>query len=143
MTSKFNPLGEKELEAYGLITRVLQGLSETEQHNVLKEVGLRLGREMVPLGAVRSASIAGSIRAAAKDVAKGPSKKTSKAGSDKAYEAWSRDQGSALILARDAIVMDNPPTEKQKAARRAASESVRTAWQLFRMEPGETGPRQA
>jgi hypothetical protein len=139
--NRFYPLIDTERQAYEACALALSGLDEASQHKVLKELALRLGREVVMPGAVRSAAAAAAARSvpAARGRGKagpgrgGKGNRAGKAGPEgQAYEAWLNNQGAALRAARDAIVMDDPPTAEQRAMRAAASSAIRTGWQTFR-----------
>ena len=140
MANRFNPLSDAERAAFEQCAQVLSGLTEASQHNVLKEIALRLDREVVRPGAVRSAAAAAaarSIPAKRGSGQAGPGRggrgRAGNAGPEQqAYQAWLNNQGRALRDARDGVVMDNPPTAQQRAQRAAASAAIREAWQRFR-----------
>lgn len=140
----FNPLSPVEDEAYKKVAEALSGLNSASQHNVLKELAWRLGREVVQPGAVRSAAASAAARSLR--VAAGPAQSAGRKGrgggrgnaTDPAYKAWAEDDagGALLIKARDSIVMDNPPTVEQRAKRAEASKRVREAYDCFRTGGG-------
>jgi hypothetical protein len=141
----FNPLSPVEDEAYKKIAEALSGLTDSSRHKVLKELAWRLGREVVQPGAVRAAAASAASRsliattgpAQSAGRGKGRSGGRGKA-TDPEYKAWAEDDtgGAPLIKARDAIIMDNPPTPKQLAERTAASKLIREAYECFRTGGG-------
>jgi hypothetical protein len=118
----------------------ISGLNEASQYIVLRNLAHAMEREVVKPGAVRAAAaVAGSTAKAlaeSKSEEEASSKKKSKKKSAKHFSYPPRfleSGGQALLDAQCAAkgALADPPTEPQKAALKAASESLRDSFRRF------------
>lgn len=141
MANRYNPLTGDEQTAYNAVARALGDLPTESALKVLKEIALRHDRELVKLGAVRTAAVAASQRRSKESAAETATGKPSKREIDPAYKAWSENQGRALIEMRDSVKgkMPSDPklvTPEQRARVADLSARIRDAWENFRSHGG-------
>jgi len=135
--NRFRLTPEEQL-VFDQCSTAISGLSESSQYNVLRNLAHAMHREVVKPGAVRAAAaVAGSTaraQAEGKSVAKISSKKKSNKGVKFTYPpAFLESGGQALLDAQSAAkaLVAADPTDRNKAALSAASESLRDSFRAF------------
>jgi hypothetical protein len=157
-TNRFRPLSEEEQAAYEACANALSSLNEAGQYKVLKEIAMRLGRDVVKPGAVVSAAAAASARAATasgsaatKSTTGGKGKGLVRDGAEKqAFLEWTAGPGKALKACQDSLRADlkSEPEGPRRVSLigqlKEASANIRSEFQSFRTEGGSiaTPPKQ-
>jgi len=134
--NKFVLTADEEI-AFKAISQTLCALPEASQYNVLRNVAHMMDREVCRIGSIRAAAaVAGStarVLAEGKSLKGGPLDRPSRV-KHPYPTSFTEGVGKPLLAAQRAAreKLSDPPTEAQRAALRAASQTVRDGFRRFK-----------